>query len=373
MREKVEIHTANKRKHLAARRDPYWGPQIRPNLHLGFRKTPNGSETWIARFKREDKTRTFKPLGRVDGLEHAEAVEAAIAWFKDLERGINSDGATVESVCREYVENRCKEVSEKNGHDAEMRFRRTVYGTPFGSTRLAKVQESQIRAWRNALVEKGASKATANRNLTALKAALYLAVRNRKVNASMEIEWSNVEAYKGAGKRRDVYLDLKQRRALLAKAEGGFRDLLDAALLTGARPGELVNALRKQFDARTGSMTFTGKTGTRTVPLSPAAQTLFERLAKSKLPLAHLLVRDDGKPWAHSDWDELVRDAAAKAELPPGVVLMTMRHSYITNAITSGMSILAVAKYVGTSVMMIEKHYGHLVDVSAQLERVVMT
>jgi integrase len=373
MREKIAIHTANKRKTLAARRDPYWGPQIRPNLHLGFRKTPNGSETWIVRFKREDKTRSFKPLGRVDGLEHAEAVEAAIAWFKDLQRGISSDGASVESVCKDYVEDRRKRVSEKNAHDAEMRFKRLVNGTPFGAIRLAKIQESQIRAWHDGLKEKGESDATANRNLTALKAALYLAVRNRKVNSNMSIEWSNVEAYKGAGKRRDVYLDLKQRRALLAKAEGGFRDLLDAALLTGARPGELVNALRKQFDARTNSMTLTGKTGTRTVPLSPAAHKLFERLAKSKLPLAHLLTRDDGKPWAHSDWDELVRNAATAAKLPPGVVLMTMRHSYITTAIISGMNTLAVARLVGTSVMMIEKHYGHLTDVSEQLSKVVMT
>ena len=136
-------------------------------------------------------------------------------------------------------------------------------------------------------------------------------------------------------------------------------------MVTGARAGELVNATRSQFDARTGSMTFTGKTGARTVPLSPAAVALFKRLAKRKKPTALLLVRDDKKPWQHSDWDELVRDAAVAAKLPAGTVLYTLRHSFITQALTDGLTILDVARLVGTSVTMIDKHYGHLAAKSA--------
>src|SRR6185437_3653389 len=132
-----------------------------------------------------------------------------------------------------------------------------------------------------------------------------------------------------------------------------------------------------QFDPRTKSMTFhTGKQrtadsdGARTVPLSPAAVTLFTRLAQDKAPTARLFVRDDGAPWAHSDWDERVREAAKAADLPAepraGVCLYTLRHSFITEALTQGMSTLEVARLVGTSVMMIEKHYGHLAATAAR-------
>jgi integrase len=184
-------------------------------------------------------------------------------------------------------------------------------------------------------------------------------------------EWQDVKPYKGAGKRRDLYLDRKQRKALVAASTGALSDLLEAAMVTGARAGELVNATRDQFDARTGSMTFTGKTGPRTVPLSPSALAVFKRVARAKLPAARLFVRDDGKPWAHSDWDELVRAAAEKARLPKGTCLYTCRHSFITAAITAGLSTLDVARFVGTSVMMIEKHYGHLVH-SAARERLAL-
>lgn len=69
---------------------------------------------------------------------------------------------------------------------------------------------------------------------------------------------------------------------------------------------------------------------------------LFTRLARDKLPAAYLLTRDDGKRWAHSDWDELVRDAATRAELPKGTCLYTLRHSFITQALLDSMSTLEV-------------------------------
>ncbi len=102
-------------------------------------------------------------------------------------------------------------------------------------------------------------------------------------------------------------------------------------MVTGARPGELAGALRSAFDARTKTLKLTGKTGTRTVPLSPAALAFFDRVSKSKLPTAPLLARDDGKPWTRAEWTALVRAAAKaakiegvateKAKLPAGVCL----------------------------------------------------
>jgi integrase len=167
---------------------------------------------------------------------------------------------------------------------------------------------------------------------------------------------------------------LHQRRALLERLQGGLRDLVEAVMLTGARAGELTSATRAQFDARTMTMTFIGKTGTRTVPLSDAAAALFVRLSKSKLPAARLFTRDDGRSWAHSDWDQLIREAATIAKLPDGCCLYTLRHSFITEAISQGMTTLDVARLCGTSVLMIEKHYGHLVADAARdrLSRVAM-
>jgi integrase len=367
-----EIHKIGVRTALEPRREPYWAPPLGLNQSLGYRKISADRGSWIARRKEGGRSK-YKALGpETSTFGFIQAREDALKWFKDLDSGVSGDASTVAAACRLYVADRKREKGDDCERDAKMRFTRTVYDHSLGSMRLDKIRAPHIKAWRDGL---DMSKASANRTLTALKAALNFAVASRLVSAAATQEWRDVKPYKDAGKRRDLFLDLTQRRALLGSSSGALRDLIEGAMLTGARAGELVNATRIQFDGRTESMTFTGKTGRRTVPLSKSAIALFKRLSESKLPMARLFVRDDGKPWAHSDWDELVRDAAKAAELPPGTCLYTLRHSFITQAIQDGMNILEVARLVGTSVQMIEKHYGHLVHNEARerLAKVVMT
>lgn len=251
-------------------------------------------------------------------------------------------------------------------HDAQKRFERTIYGHPIARVRLDRLRTRQLKEWRNGL---GGAKASQNRNLTALKSALNLAVRHRRVNPSVAQEWKAVGPHKDASNRRRLFLDVEQRRRLVRAAKGAVRDLIEAAALTGARPGELKSLRCADFESRTGSITFRtrkgGKERVRTIPLS-SALALFKRLAKGKLPAAHLLTDDEGQPWAHSGWDKLVREAARKAKLPSGVVLYTLRHSWITDALRGGLSTLDVARLTGTSLAMIDKHYGHLVAEAAR-------
>lgn len=48
------------------------------------------------------------------------------------------------------------------------------------------------------------------------------------------------------------------------------------------------------------------------------------------------------------------------AGLPPAATTYTLRHSTITDLVTGGLDLLTVAQLSGTSVAMIERHYGHL-------------
>lgn len=400
----LRIDTKTGRARLPIRREPHW-VKIAQGRSLGFR-TPFGEEleelrgrplreanlgdvgTWVARYYDESlkhqgkkKAATFKRLGNLsDAFGFDQARTAAESWFADLERGVtglthSGDEATVEAACKMYVEDRRRQKGEACAHDAHRRFERTVYGAlkkdgkvkyapnAIAGIPLAKLKTRQLRDWLHGLK---ISKAAANRTLTALKAALNLAVSERLVSADRAQEWRSVERFENAERKRDLYLDLKQRRALVGGCKDAVHDLAEAVALTGCRAGELTSALRSQFDARTKTLRVSGKTGPREIPLSDTAVKLFKRLSQSKLPGAYLLTRDDGKPWGHSDWDKLIRDAAKKAKLPEGVCLYTLRHSFITAALLDGMSTLEVARLVGTSLPMIEKHYGHLAVSSAR-------
>jgi integrase len=373
----IRIDTKTGRDRLETRREPYWR-KLTQGRYLGLRKSDSGG-TWIARYRTEDRKQRYRSLGEFsERFTYDQAVSAALAWFKSLDEGVTGrtiDGGepTVEMACREYVADLDREDRKPTAHEVDMRFRRTVYGDkkysphPIASIKLSKIRAAHVKEWRSGLLEAGASKASANRNTAALKAALNLAVKARLVSMEKAREWSEVKRLKDAGKRRDLFLDLHQRRRLRDACEGSVRNLVEAAMLTGCRAGELTKALRSAFDDRTRTFTVkTGKTGRRSIPLSPDALALLRRLSQYKMPNAPLFTRDDGKPWGHSDWDELVREAAKKAGLPKGVCLYTLRHSFITQTLMEGLSTLEVSKMVGTSLAMIEQHYGHLVTDTAR-------
>jgi integrase len=344
---------------------PYW-MKLEKGRHLGYRKISDANATWLARRRLEDSIAVtgsgsyeYKALGSATpAFDYTAAKRAAEAWFKGKDAGLADEIPTVETICKEYVEDRRTEKGEKTAYDAEIRFKRTVYEKPIGAVRLDKLTTKKLKDWRAAIPGTNSAK---DREWRTLKAALNLAVVNRQVSADRAIEWKSVPPLAKTDGRRELFLDLKQRRALIKAANGTTRDTIEAAALTGARPGELVRLTRADVDLKLGNVTFTGKTGTRVVPLSPAALKFFKRLCKSKLPSAPLL------PWDHSaDWAWEIRDAAKRAELPAGVVLYTLRHSFITEALRGGMSTLDVARLTGTSLQMIQSHYGHLVADSAR-------
>lgn len=388
----IRLDTKSGRAKLDVRPAPYF-VKVSKGRFLGYRKLPSGA-TWTARARAEDGRQVHRVLGEdSDAFGHDEAAAAARAWFAELDRGVSGRGRdgehpTVETACREYVDDRRSQKGDATADAAARFFERRVYGLPpkpaedgtpakpgqawrykpdpIAAVRLDRFRPRHLVEWRDRLVAAGLSRSSVNREMTTLRAALNLAVRHKLVSRDASDNWRDVKPFAKADNRRELYLDRAQRRALIENATGAVRDLIEAAALTGARAGELTSATCSSFDARTKRLSVTGKTGARVMTLAPRAVELFQRRAEGRPADAYLLTRDDGEPWSHSDWDDLVRAAAKAAKLPDGVVLYTLRHSWITEALLGGLSTLEVSKFSGTSLRMIEKHYGHLVAASSE-------
>jgi hypothetical protein len=160
---------------------------------LGFRKTDFGG-SWIARYRPEGRKQRYLSLGEVSCFTYDQAVNSALIWFKALDEGVTgrtSDGSApaVETACREYVADLEREGRQSIAHEVDMRFRRTVYGDEskysphaIASINLSKIRASHLKDWRSDLLATSASKASANRNTSALKSALNQAVKARLVS-----------------------------------------------------------------------------------------------------------------------------------------------------------------------------------------------
>lgn len=363
------IDTKTKRDRLAVRREPYWS-KISKGAFIGYRRTANGGR-WIARYRGEDdRKQHYRALELPDHLppnEYDSAVSEARKWFMALEAGASPKAATIGAAADDYLADLEARKGPKSRADAKGRIERHIRPI-FDVVRVDKITTPQLRKWLNDFVPTDGSretirkaKASANRNLRTFKALLNHAHENGLAFSSLA--WDRVKAFdkRKVETARKAFLTREQLKGLIEQTSGGFRNLVTAAALTGARYGELCALRVKDFDKASRLLHINeGKTGPRTIPLTAEMVRHFATMAKDKLPEAYLLTKDDGKPWGHSDQDALMREAVKKAKLPRDVVFYTLRHSFIAFAVNSGMDIYSIAAVTGTSIHMIEQHYAKL-------------
>ena len=357
------IDSKTKRRSLAIRREPHW-QKIQQGAHVGFRKTENGG-TWHGRYRPEGGKRVFDSFGDLahipDSEQYDEAIKLVQNWIKSLGNEHHS-GYTVKDAIDAYVEKRKIDNSDKSAKDAKQRLYK--HAVPqLGNIKLNKLTMNHVKKFRDSLVrldsdeqDKLKSKDGANKLLSFLKAALNLAYKNDIIGSDRA--WKRVESFKDVGTARKVFLTEKQVKQLYKHTEKSFHNLVKGALLTGARYGELITATVADLDIREGTLHLDGKTGKRDCYLSDEGLSHYKELSKDKLPAALLHMRDDGDPWGRSHTFRPMKEAIKSAKLPKETTFYALRHTHISRALSAGVNIQVVAENCGTSVRMIEKHYG---------------
>lgn len=371
------IDSKTKRAALLPRREPYWA-SVEKYGYLGYRKPESGEGTWIARWRDDDGKQKYRALGTYELYD--DAAKEARKWFEANGAGVSHKKVTVEQVCADYITEHREANRNSTADDAEGRFRRLVYGTKLGKTPLDKLTSRELTRWMNSQIvdssdpeEVRKSKDGANRNFANLKAALNVAYIHRQV--ASDSAWATVENFKDvSAPRKNAFLSFEERTALIAACPDRLVLFVKAILLTGARPGEIARLKAKDFDKNLGTLILSGKTGRRQIAVSSAAFELFSEVCKTRIGDAVMLPNSYGQPWDKDAWSKPFRAAARAAGLVDDVVMYSLRHTAISEMILAGIDSLIVAKLTGTSVAMIEKHYGHLKHSSgtAILDRVRM-
>lgn len=376
----VKIDSVSARDKLKVRREPYWH-RIVKGSYVGYRKMVTGpGGSWVARILDEGTKQSYHSLGDFSDIPDHErfdaAQKAACEWFEHLGKGGSKEVITVGETCRRYVKKQRDNGKEAAAKDLEVRFKRWMFtNKKLSETLITKLTPGMVNDWRVKLSKtkaipqdrtkeatKPKSASTLNREMAVLKAALNLAVRDGY--ATNDAAWKyNLAPIKNATGRRDCYLDANQRRALIDNAPADLAAFLKALSLVPFRPGAMATLTAGSFDKRLGVLTVgKDKSGKdRKINLPPATAAFFAEQVKGKLPGAPLLSRADGQFWNKDSWKYPFKDAVTAANLPPAATAYALRHSTITDLIAlHHLDTMTVAQLSGTSVLMIEQHYGHL-------------
>ena len=371
----IDLKTVDRRDRLRPResKEPFWSP-LSAGRYLGFRpsKRSDGIGTWLARYNdTEAGKKPNKSLGDYGHLPPSARYDAAKRdaedWFRHLSHGGSKDDVTVRKACEDYA---------AENPDAARRFPRYVYDDPIARIKLQKLREHHVKEWRSrlealpALVtrNKGGQQetrkraaATVNRDMVAFRAALNAALRRGEVMTALA--WSQaLQPTSNADRKRSLYLDKTQRRALLDNLPGDAAVFFRGLCLLPLRPGALATLRVSDLETRTNTLSIKSDkaNGGRNILLPPETAALLKEQSRGKLPAAPLFMRAAGKAWDKDAWKGPIKDAALAARLPESTTAYTLRHSTITDLVGGGLDLLTVAQISGTSVRMIEKHYGHL-------------
>ena len=362
--------------------EPHW-QRLRQGVYLGYRPSKKkAGGTWFARFYDAETNRNSrKRLGDYGTLTGHDVFNQAKAdaesWANTVESGGERarDMVTVKDACEAYLE-------QKPGSIAEGVFRRHVYSDPIAKVKLDKLRRHHLKAWRKRLEQapafltrskkgekrwKERAKSTVNRDMVPLRAALGMVLMSGAPNT--EAAWQEaLRPFKGADKRRELYLDRDERRKLIEATGEEARPFVRALCLLPLRPGALAGLTVRDFDKRTRSLTI-GKDkndNPRQISLPQVIADFFADQVEDKLPAAPIFARAGGEAWNKDAWKYPIKEAVKAAGVPVAASAYTLRHSVITDLIRARLPILTVAQLSGTSVAMIEKHYGHLVRDDAE-------
>jgi integrase len=391
-----KIDTPSARARLPLQRSVYW-VSLSPGCAFGYRKGAKGG-VWVAKLVRGAvrKETTIGPADDVlkaDGtlaLSFAQAQELARAWFprvarEDVDPEEPSGPYTVSAAVDDYLAD-----YRRRGGKAARNTQAVIEAfirPRLGVKPVAELRAKVIGAW---LAELAASaprlrtapgaaprvraldatnpemvrrrRATANRVLTVLKAALNHGFREGNIDS--DEAWRRVKPFREADAPKIRYLDPAETRRLVYATDPVFKPMVQAALLTGCRYGEIAALRVDDFDHSAGTVTVQASKGGRArhVVLTEDGIGLFARHVSGKLGSALLFAKPNGEPWGRSHQHRRLREACAVARIEPAVSFHILRHSYATALLRGGAPLHVIAANLGhADTRMTERHYAHLI------------
>lgn len=370
----------------------YWR-NIRQGLAIGYYPARTGGGTWVVRWLMPDGRYTIQRIGIADNHQDANDIDvfsfaqacARVYAFAETEarRTIAPAGPyTVANAVADYLI--WYRAHRKAYRDTELTCQ--VHILPaLGAMPVADLTTPHIRQWHeqlaatparirrkagaaiayraadpNDLDQSRARRATANRVLTTLKAALNLAFREGKV--ADDTAWRKVKPFARVDAPLVRHLNPDEIRRLLNACDPAMRALATGALQTGCRYAELTRLTAADVDLTHGLVhvrqTKSGKP--RHVPLTEEGKAFFARLKVGKAPSDLLFVQESGRPWGESEQARPLKRAALAANVPD-VSFHVLRHTYASLLAMAGTPLQVIAAALGhADTRVTERHYAHL-------------
>ncbi len=370
---------------------------IDSGLHLGYRKGKRGGK-WVVRGYEGDGKYTVTTIGLSDDTQDADGVSVlnfsqaqAKARELFLKWGRQSHGLdvvpegpyTVKNAIDDYLTDYDRRSGKSRSH---MEASINAHIIPaMGNVEVAKLTQNRIKLWHEQISKTAARlrtrkgegqqyreqpdtpdtirkrRSTANKILTILKSALNYGYHEGRVASNSP--WVNVKPFKNVDAPTIRYLNDKESKRLVNACPPDLRAMVTAALLTGARYGELTRLTASDFNPDSGTLYVSiSKSGKdRHIALTDEGKDFFNRAIVGKLGSELIFRRTSGTPWGRAQQYRPLKDACKVAKIEPAIGFHILRHTYGSRLANRSVPMAVIAAQLGhADTRITEKHYAHL-------------
>ena len=343
---------------------------------FGVRVYPNGGKTYVVQTRAGGKPAKRIAIGRHGVVTAEEARRRAALIISRIKAGEEpvpepltvrqANGPTVEELAQQFLKDhvaaRCKPATA-----AAYRFAIEKHILPaFGALSALAVDRARVASFHEALRDRPV---TANQAVDLL-ARIYQAAEDRGTVPAGSNPCRQIRKYRP--RRRERFLTETEFRRLgrtmdAMEASGEIAVHAAAALrlllLTGRRRNEILTLRWDAVDLDAGEIRLSdGKTGARTVSLSPEAATLLAGIPQ--VPGNPFVIASRGGQHLHS-LNHFWPKVRARAGLRD-VRLHDLRHSFASRALALGETLPAIGRLLGHSRVETTARYAHLADDSVR-------
>lgn len=385
------LETREARSRLKIKHEPYWR-LLNEGLHLGYRKGNRGG-IWQVRISHNSKY-IKRSIGNADDfgeandttvLNYSQAQEHARKISEQIIHGdIKAENYTVKTAVEDYLAD-FRSSGKKSIYTTETQIKAHIL-PELGNKLISALTFNDLNNWKNKLATTHKRKrtglgtkqqfvadennnpeyhrkrrATANRIITILKAILNHAFKTDRVKS--DEAWKKLKPFKNVSEPKIRFLSEEEAQRLLNACEPEFRLLVRAALLTGARYGELaaLKVCDYHYENKTIFIQQSKNGKSRFIPLNDEGIKFFEQLTIGKNSQAHIFIRSDGAIWKKNYQVRPLFAASNIAKINPVISFHTLRHTYASTLAMHGVPLQVISTVLGHSDTRItHKHYAHL-------------
>lgn len=318
----------------------------------------DGQAVWAYRYRLEGRGSERPQVGGF-----ATRAEAETALRKVLDR-LGPGGGRATITLAELVDEYLGMHDAAPVTVAKLRWLLGKATTALGSRRLADLTPGDVYAWRMTVPQGHRHEAT-----QALRQVLNRAVAWGLLDYNPAKRGVPNPARRPREKR--PFESWQQVESIADQLGPIYGPMVVFAAATGLRPSELFGLDQHDIDRRDGVVyvrrayangaikhTKT-RLSTRAVPLQAKAIEALDRLPASDNPILFPNARGgriDFRIFGRKHW----KPAQIRAGVEPPRGIYDLRHTYATFALRAGVPVFAVSRFLGSSIAMIDRHYGHL-------------